>query len=123
MPKRVLDIGNCGPDHMALKRLIERSFDASLDAADQWSDARRLLSEQPYDLVIVNRKLDVDYSDGMEIIRQIKADPQWAEVPVMLLSNFPEAQDEAVAAGALAGFGKSQLGAKATHQRLSEVLA
>ena len=34
-----------------------------------------LCESEPFDLVLVNRKLDSDYSDGLEIIKQIKADP------------------------------------------------
>ena len=37
-----------------------------------------------FDLVLVNRKLDVDYSDGIEVIRMLKTDPDAASVPVML---------------------------------------
>ena len=43
---------------------------------------------EPVDLVLVNRKLDADYSDGMEILKAIKADSALAPVPVMLVSNY-----------------------------------
>ena len=52
------------------------------------------------DLVVVNRKLDMDYSDGIEIIRQIKAEPALAATPVMLITNYPEHQDAAEQLGA-----------------------
>ena len=74
MPKRVLDIGNCVPDHRAIAMLITAHFDAQVVAADQWQDACEQLREQAFDLVLVNRKLDIDYSDGLEVIRQLKAD-------------------------------------------------
>lgn len=122
MPKRVLDVGNCGPDHAALRRLIEGGFGAELLQADAFDDAAALVRQTPCDLILVNRKLDIDYSDGLEVIRRLKADPELAAVPVMLVSNYPEAQAEAVAAGAVEGFGKLALQAPATHERLVAVL-
>lgn len=122
MSKRVLDVGNCGPDHAALRRLIAGTWGAQFDGADQWSDVEARLAEHAYDLILVNRKLDLDYSDGLKIIRRLKADPRFAEIPVMLVSNYPEAQAEAVALGARAGFGKLALADPATRRKLEEVL-
>ena len=81
-----------------------------------------LLRSQTFDLVLVNRKLDIDDSDGLEIIERIKADPQLAGTPCMLITNYAEHQQAAVAAGALAGFGKKELHAAATRQKLAQVL-
>jgi CheY-like chemotaxis protein len=72
--------------------------------------------------VHVNRKLDTDYSDGIEVIRRIKSEPSIAEVPVMMVTNYPEHQDAAVAIGALRGFGKLEFSKPATLQRLGAVL-
>ena len=52
-----------------------------------------------YDLVLVNRKLDIDYSDGTEVIRTLKGDSKTADVPLMLVTNYPEHQEAAIAAG------------------------
>lgn len=122
MPKRVLDIGNCVPDHAAIRRLVEGQFGAQLLQADAFDDAAALLRQTPCDLVLVNRKLDIDYSDGLDVIRRLKADPELAAIPVMLVSNYPEAQAEAVTVGAVEGFGKLALGVPATHERLTAVL-
>jgi len=88
------------------------------DAADAFSK----LKASPFDLVLVNRKLDVDYSDGLEVIRQLKANPETAALPVMLITNYPEHQDAATAIGAIRGFGKLEFEKPETRQRLSEVL-
>jgi CheY-like chemotaxis protein len=85
-------------------------------------DAIAHLKNSQFDLVLVNRKLDADYSDGIEIIRQIKSDPNIAEVPVMLVTNYPEHQETAIAAGAIRGFGKLEYDRPETRQRLAEVL-
>ncbi len=122
MAKRVLDVGNCVPDHAALCRLFESRFDAQVDRAHQWSDAESQLRANAYDLVVVNRKLDADYTDGLEIIQKIKGDPQLAHLSVMMITNYADHQQSAVAAGALYGFGKLELDHPQTHRKLSEAL-
>lgn len=109
MPKRVLDIGNCNPDHAAISALLRQNFDAQVVRAHGWHDASRELQNGAIDLVLVNRRLDRDDSDGLEIIRQIKADPSLAGIPCMLISNYPDYQAKAQQAGAEPGFGKSDL--------------
>ena len=64
------------------------------------------------DLVLFNRELDgfFTYDSGVEYIRAMKkAHPH---VKTMLISNYADAQAAAVAAGAVPGFGKRQLGSK-----------
>ena len=75
-----------------------------------------------FDLVLVNRKLDIDYSDGIDVIRTLKADPATASVPVMLVTNYPEHQDAAIAAGAVRGFGKLEFDKPETRETLAAVL-
>jgi CheY-like chemotaxis protein len=75
-----------------------------------------------FDLVLVNRKLDQDYSDGMEIIRLIRSDPELVDVAVMLVTNYPEHQEMALAAGAVRGFGKLEFSEPATREKLSAML-
>ena len=118
---RVLDVGNCVPDHAAIRGMLEKCFHAEVLQADGASDALAVLRRQSIDLVLVNRKLDVDYSDGLEIIKQIKSDAKLASVPCMLITNYADQQQVAVAAGAEYGFGKKELYADATQQRLKKV--
>lgn len=109
MPKTVIDCGNCGPDHNSIRNMIQSHFDAVVQQTHGSEDTLRRLRQGDVDLVIVNRKLDRDYSDGIEVIRQIKSDAQGADVPVMLISNYEEHQQAAVAIGAVPGFGKLAL--------------
>jgi two-component system, chemotaxis family, chemotaxis protein CheY len=122
MTKRVIDVGNCAPDHAAIRRQIESTFDAKVLEADDLAGALARLEEQPADLILVNRKLDLDYSDGMAIVRHLKADSRWSSIPVMLISNYPEYQSEAVAAGAVPGFGKQELRTSETREKLEKYL-
>lgn len=121
MTKRVLDVGNCGPDHAAIRRLLGR-FGCEVLQADDANGALAALRAGGVDLVLVNRKLDVDYSDGIEVIRQIKADPTFAATPAMLITNYSEHQDAAEAAGAVRGFGKLEFDKPETQSRLQAIL-
>jgi len=121
--RRVLDVGQCRHDHGMITRLLA-GFGARVDRVKGLEEAKRALREARYDLVLVNRQLDADGSPGVDVVRAIKtdADPALSAVPVMLVSNFPEAQEEAVAAGAEPGFGKAELDAPQTRSRLATVL-
>jgi hypothetical protein len=77
-----------------------------------------------FDLVLVNRVLDVNGSSGLDLIRTLKTNPrpELAATPVMLISDFPEVQLAACELGAAPGFGKSKLYAPETFQRLRALL-
>jgi CheY-like chemotaxis protein len=120
--KRVLDVGQCVPDHAAIRGFIQRQFGAQVEGADDLTEALAALEAGTFDLVLVNRKLDVDYSDGLEIVRQLKAHDEHAAVPVMLVSNYPEFQQQAVALGAEPGFGKAELSSPTTLEKLARFL-
>jgi two-component system, chemotaxis family, chemotaxis protein CheY len=118
----VLDVGNCDPDHGSIRRLLSR-FDVDVDRVMFVSEAVAALERRSYDLVLVNRLIFADSSDALPLITKMKADDRFREIPVMMISNFEEAQDRAVAAGALRGFGKSSLNDEATVALLRPHLA
>ncbi|HEX4413676.1 MAG TPA: response regulator [Lacipirellulaceae bacterium] len=122
MKKRVLSVGQCGPDNAAIRAFLTRSFDCDFDTADAADDALSQMKRGKYDLVLVNRKLDIDYSDGTDVIRALKEDPATSEVPVMLVTNYPEHQEAAIALGAVHGFGKLEFGKPETRDRLAAAL-
>ena len=122
MTKRVLNVGHCGPDHVAIRTYLQRHFDCEVTPSEGLDDTLPLLRGGSVDLVLVNRKLDRDYSDGLELIRWLKANPSTADVPVMLITNYTDHQDDAVAAGALRGFGKLEMDRAETLERLGAVL-
>jgi CheY-like chemotaxis protein len=121
--KRVLDVGQCAADHFTLRRMLESKFQSQVTGAIDALDALSQLRAGSFDLVLVNRLLDADASPGLDIIRAIKSDPQLATIPVMLVSNYVESQQQAISAGAEPGFGKAQTHAPDTIARLSRFLA
>ncbi len=102
--------------------MIENHFAAQVLPADSLLDALRQLRCEPFHLVLVNRQLDRDRSDGLEVIRQIKADPSLSHMPVMMITNFPHFQHIAQQAGAVEGFGKRSLDAPDTLAKLKPFL-
>jgi two-component system chemotaxis response regulator CheY len=120
--RRVLSVGQCGFDHGNIARLLQGAFGAEVLPADSASEALSLLRRQPVQLVLVNRLFDHDGASGLDFIRELKRDEQLCHIPVMLVSNHPEAQAEAVAAGAVPGFGKSALGQPRIREQLAVYL-
>jgi two-component system chemotaxis response regulator CheY len=104
-------VGQCGYDHGQISRSLARALDAEFVRAETHAQALLALQSQgPFDLVLVNRVGDADGAPGLDLIRRLKADPGSSQVPVMLVSNYQDAQLQAMEAGALRGFGKSDLG-------------
>ncbi len=120
--KTVLNVGQCRPDTAAITHFLTSNFGATVINADLPADSMTALQQHQVDLVLINRKLDADYSDGMEILSAIKADSSLADIPVMLVSNFAEWQEKAVAAGATYGFGKAELSSAETIARVRGAL-
>jgi CheY-like chemotaxis protein len=122
MAKQVLDVGNCSVDHTAIRSLLTRHFDCEVLQAHGADDTLRELAANHIDLVLVNRKLDQDYSDGVEVIRRIKSSDSTAAVPVMLVTNYAEHQDAAEEIGAIRGFGKLEFNKPETVNKLAAFL-
>jgi two-component system chemotaxis response regulator CheY len=123
MSKRVLDVGNCAPDHAAMRSFLTLHFDCEVIQTHGLADTMNELRSDEYHLVLINRKLDADYSDGIEILRAIKADADIGEVPVMIVTNYADHQHAAESAGALRGFGKLEYDRPETKAKLAAVLA
>lgn len=119
--KIVLDVGQCRPDHSSLARLVT-SVGAEIEKVTLPAIALEKLRQRRYDLVLVNRKIDEDYTDGLDLVKAMQADPELKHIPIMLISNYVEAQEEAVRHGAIRGFGKSEIHDPATRERLRMVL-
>jgi len=122
MPKTVVDCGNCGPDYNAIRQMVQSNFEAVVLQTHGLDDTLALLSERTADLITVNRKLDRDYTDGIDVIRGIKSDARFKDIPVMLVTNYDEYQQTAIAEGAVKGFGKLTIKAPDTIERLREYL-
>ena len=119
---RVLSVGQCGYDHGTIARQLVRVFGADVVGAATFGEAIESLRGGQFDLVLVNRVSDADGSSGLDLIRTLKADPELAGVPVMLVSDYPDAQGQAEALGALPGFGKSEISKERAQTRVRSIL-
>jgi len=101
---------------MAVSRAVKG---AQVVAADDSAELDRLVREG-VDLLLFNRVLDYGFDDteGVAVIRKLRA--AHPGLKMMLVSNYPEAQAEALAAGALPGFGKREMSSPRVTELLRE---
>jgi CheY-like chemotaxis protein len=121
--KRVLSVGQCWADHGSIVRTFKKEFGTDVEPAEDAGTALERLRQGEYALVLVNRVFDADGSSGVELIKRVKSDPTLRAVPVMLVSNYDDAQAEAAAAGAASGFGKAALGRPQMLERVRPFVA
>ena len=123
MGKKVVLVGHCGADSSYL-RMAVKAADANVQMVVVESDHE--LKEELMngaDLVLLNRLVDYGFesSEGVEILGMYKK--AFPNAKMMLVSNYPEAQADAVKAGALPGFGKREIGTPRVKQLLQQALA
>ena len=122
MAKKVALIGHCGPDSSYLRMAVtaaERGVQFVMVEDDE--SLKRVL-DQGVDLLLFNRVLDYGFieDEGVSLIRKLR--PHYPQVKMMLISNYPDAQAAALAAGASAGFGKREVGSERVRTLLREAL-
>lgn len=101
-------VGHCGFDQRPLQRAVDEALPGV--QVDAVNGIKRLsIYLRPDALLLVNRVLDGRFTtaSGIELIAELarhNAPPR-----MILISNYPDAQARAKEAGALPGFGKSDL--------------
>ena len=119
MSKIVLLVGHCGPDSSYLKMIVKKAIaGVQIVSIDDSRSFTHALETKDPGLILFNRELGYgfDPSTGVEAIALLRqTNPN---LKMILVSNYPDAQKAAEAAGALPGFGKSELGSP----RVLEVL-
>lgn len=120
---RIALVGHCGFDSGSLSRFAKDIVpEAQVVRVNDQKSLDKIADKDT--LLLVNRVLDGRFTvggSGIEMIESIAKQDDAS--PTMLISNFEESQQQAEAAGALPGFGKSQVGDKATRQRIADALA
>jgi ActR/RegA family two-component response regulator len=104
---------------MTIARAIK---DASILMADDHDHLNRLLA-QGVDLLLLNRVLDFGFAVelGTDLIRELRE--SHPDLKIMLVTNYPEVQKEAIELGALPGFGKREIGSPKVAQLLRSAVA
>jgi two-component system, chemotaxis family, chemotaxis protein CheY len=94
---------------------------ASILMADDQEHLNRVIAEG-VDLLVLNRVLDFGFSVdlGTDLIRELRR--SHPDLKIMLVTNYPEVQAEAVQLGALPGFGKREIGSSKVADLLRNAL-
>ena len=122
MKRKVLDVGQCNADNYRISELLKKHFDVKVDRSHSIAQAIESASKNTYDLILINRLLDADGSAGMDVLASLKLNPSSAKIPVMIVSNYEDAQELAMQKGAVAGFGKGALDSEETLAKLNQYL-
>jgi hypothetical protein len=120
--KKIALVGHCGPDCTYLRMTVKRAEPlADVVMVDDQTELKRALDEG-VDLLLVNRELAYGFDEelGVDLIKRLR--PIHPRMKTMLISNYPEAQREALAAGARPGFGKRELGSPRVAELIREAL-
>jgi DNA-binding NarL/FixJ family response regulator len=120
MPHSVILVGHCGIDGPRLQREISSKLPGTdVVRVNSTADLQSQL-EANADLFLVNREPVGFDNDGLAIIRQVRQ--EHPDAKVMLVSDYPEFQEQAVQAGALKGFGKSEIGSSSLTDAVKQAL-
>ncbi len=122
MAKQVVLVGHCGPDSSFLRMAVssaERGITVSM--ADDSQELKAAL-DGGVDLVLLNRELGWGFDTplGVDVIKILRG--SYPRTKWMLVSNYPDAQAAAVAAGAMPGFGKREIGQPRVAQLIRDAL-
>ena len=121
MSKCILLVGHCGVDGPRLKDELSKALPSTKVERINSDEDLRAACEQGADLLLVNREPVGFDCEGVDLIRDIKSDHP--DCKVMLVSDHADAQREAVQAGAVKGFGKSEMGSPALAEHVKQALS
>lgn len=120
---KVVLVGHCNADQFSLTNAVRNALGNAVTVTSANDDDEVAVCTSAGSLMLVNRQLDGQFGvdGGIELIRQLcsQSDPP----AVMLISNYADAQEQAIAAGAQRGFGKSDLADPATATLFRTVVA
>ena len=109
--KKVVLVGHCGADSSYLRIAVSSAGAAgvSVISADDQEELDSAFATGDVELVLINRVLDWGFEAQEGVALVAKLHKKYPHVKTMLVSNYPDAQQAAVQAGALPGFGKREL--------------
>ena len=106
--KRIVLVGHCGFDSGSLRSLAQQAApDAEVSMVNDDASLQQVANSDS--LLLVNRVLDGRFSTGSGVALISELAKGENPPAMMLVSNYADAQEQAVAAGALQGFGKGEM--------------
>ena len=121
MSKRILLVGHCGVDGPRMQSEIS-DFLADADVVRINCDQDLACAvDQGADLLLINREpLGFEPKLGQDLIRELHE--KYPDQKLVLVSDYDDAQEEATEAGALPGFGKSDIGSPKFEETIRQAL-
>lgn len=121
MSRRILLVGHCNVDGPMLQEKVSSLIKgAEVLRVNSDEDLWRQCDEGA-DLLLVNREPVGFEEGGIDIVRQVC--DEYPDCKCILVSDYPDAQQQATAAGALPGFGKGDMNSPKFSQTLKQALA
>jgi len=118
--KKVILVGHCGADTGTLEYAVSQAAPGvAIDSAHSTAELNGLNGDT---LLLVNRVLDGSFETGNGVELIAKLAKRENAPAMMLISNYADAQAQAVKAGARPGFGKANAFEKATAELLRKSL-
>ena len=121
--RTVVLVGHCGPDSSFLRMAVTGAVPGTkVLMADSDAELDRAL-EAGADLLLLNRVLDFGFEESRGVALMGRIRQRRPQQRMMMVSNYPDVQQEAEAAGALPGFGKREIGSAKVRERIAAALA
>jgi ActR/RegA family two-component response regulator len=122
MGKQVVLVGHCGADSSYLRLTVKQADPEAVAVNAHNTQELKQLLDQGAALVLFNRQVDYGFNsyEGLDLIRECHASHPNAKL--MMVTNYPEVQAEAIKAGAVPGFGKRELGSQRVKDLMKAVL-
>jgi DNA-binding NarL/FixJ family response regulator len=117
----VVLVGHCGVDGPRLQSEIGGALKGTdVTRVNSDADLQRACREGA-DLLLINREpLGFESGAGVDLIKRVRS--EYPNQKMMLVSDYPDAQQEAIAAGALEGFGKRDIGSPKLVETVKQAL-
>jgi hypothetical protein len=120
MSKQILIVGHCNFDGPRLvQELSEALPEAAVERVNSMASLRTACAGGAA-LLLLNREPVGFDEDSLDLVKMVCS--EYPESAVMLVSDLPDAQTQAVEAGAVPGFGKSEMGSQGYINRIAGLL-
>ena len=122
MGERIVLVGHCGVDAPRLEAEVSRCRPRAEVMTVNSEQQLQEICDEGADLLLINRQLPFGFEseEGVELMRELQQ--IHPEVKMMLVSDRPDAQEQAKQAGAIDGFGKADLGTRKIASCLRDAL-
>lgn len=100
--KKVLSVDDSGVMRRIIGRTVEVLGYGFLEAADGL-EALNVIAKNSEEIALIILDVNMPEMDGFELLRRVKADPKYKDIPVMMLTTESERSRiiEAIQAGAV----------------------